>query len=133
FKRPTTELVPKLATGYEISPDAKAFTFHLRPGVKFHSTPGFKPTRDFNADDVVFTFSRFIDPNHPFNKAFPANFIYPQNLGLAKLIDGIDKLDDHTVRFRLKQPNVTFVANFAFAWAGIHSAEYAAQLLKNGR
>lgn len=133
FKRPTTELAPKLATSWEISPDAKSFTFKLRPGVKFHTTAWFKPTRDFNADDVLFTFQRFIDPNQPFNKAFAANFVYPNNLGLAKLIDGIDKLDDHTVRFRLKQPNVTFLANFAFAWAGIHSAEYAAQLLKQGQ
>ncbi|MGQ3054135.1 MAG: ABC transporter substrate-binding protein [Roseateles sp.] len=133
FKRPTTELAPKLATSYEIAPDAKSVTFKLRPGVKFHSTPWFKPTRDFNADDVLFTFQRFIDTNHPFNQAFPANFIYPQNLGLAKLIAGIDKLDDRTIRFRLHQPNVTFVANFAFAWAGIHSAEYAAQLLKAGK
>lgn len=152
FKRPTTELMPKLATSWEISPDAKSFTFHLRPGVKFHSTPWFKPTRPLNADDVLFTFTRFIDPNTPderraapsssaplgglgaqFNKAFPAVFVYPQNLGLAKLIDGIDKVDDLTVRFRLKQPNVTFVANFAFAWAGIQSAEYAAQLLKDGK
>lgn len=133
FKRPTTELAPKLATSWEISPDAKSFTFKLRPGVKFHSTPWFKPTRALNADDVIFTFSRFIDPNHPFNKAFPANFIYPQNLGLAKLIAGIDRVDDLTVRLRLHQPNVTFIANFAFAWAGIHSAEYAAQLLKAGK
>jgi peptide/nickel transport system substrate-binding protein/dipeptide transport system substrate-binding protein len=133
FKRPTTELTPKLATSWEISPDAKTFTFKLREGVKFHTTPWFKPTRDFNADDVLFTFSRFIDPNHPFNKAFPASFIYPQNLGLAKLIEGIDKIDDRTIRFRLRQPNVTFVANFAFAWAGIQSAEYGAQLLKEGK
>ncbi|MFT7722751.1 MAG: ABC transporter substrate-binding protein [Roseateles sp.] len=133
FKRPTTELAPKLATSWEIAPDARSITFRLRPGVKFHSTPWFQPTRDFDADDVVFTFTRFIDPNHPFNKAFPASFIYPQNLGLAKLIAGIDKLDAHTVRFRLTQPNVTFVANFAFAWAGIQSAEYAAQLLKAGK
>lgn len=133
FKRPTTELQPKLAISWEISPDAKSFTFKLREGVKFHSTPWFKPTRDFNADDVLFTFQRFIDPNHPFNKAFPVNFIYPQNLGLAKVIEGIDKLDDRTIRFRLRQPNVTFVATFAFAWAGIQSAEYAAQLLKTGK
>lgn len=133
FKRPTTELIPKLATSWEISPDAKTFIFKLRDGVKFHSTPWFRPTRDLNADDVLFTFQRFIDPNHPFNKAFPANFIYPQNLGLAKLIEGIDKIDDRTIRFRLRQPNVTFVANFAFAWAGIQSAEYAAQLLKEGK
>jgi len=133
FKRPTTELAPKLATSWEISPDAKAFTFKLRTGVKFHSTPWFKPTRDFNADDVVFTFSRFIDPDTPFNRAFPATFVYPQNMGLAQLIAGIDRLDEHTVRFRLKQPNVTFIANFAFAWAGIQSAEYAAQLLRDGK
>jgi peptide/nickel transport system substrate-binding protein/dipeptide transport system substrate-binding protein len=133
FKRPSTELAPRLATSWEISPDARSFTFKLRQGVKFHSTPWFKPTRDFNADDVLFTFNRFIDPNQPFNKAFPANFVYPQNLGLAKLIEGIDKLDEHTVRFRLRQPNVTFIANFAFAWASIQSAEYAAQLLKAGK
>jgi ABC-type transport system substrate-binding protein len=133
FKRPSTELVPRLATSWEISPDAKSFTFKLREGVKFQSTPWFKPTRDFNADDVLFTFQRFIDPNTPFNKAFTVNFVYPQNLGLAKLIEGIDKLDARTIRFRLRQPNVTFVANFAFAWAGIQSAEYAAQLLKAGQ
>ena len=133
FKRPSTELVPRLATSWEISPDAKSFTFKLREGVKFQSTPWFKPTRDFDADDVLFTFQRFIDPSTPFNKAFSVNFVYPQNLGLAKLIEGIDKLDARTIRFRLRQPNVTFVANFAFAWAGIQSAEYAAQLLKSGQ
>ncbi len=133
FKRGTTEIEPQLASSYTISPDAKTFTFTLRKGVKFQTTPYFKPTREFNADDVMFTFERFIDPNTPFNKAFPANFIYPQNLGLAKLLDGIDRVDEHTVRFRLKAPNVTFVANFAMAWAAIQSAEYGAQLLKEGK
>ena len=68
------------------------------------------------------TFQRFIDPHQPFNKAFPVNFIFPQNLGLAKLIEGIDKIVDRTVRFRLRQPNVTFMAKLTFAWAGIQSA-----------
>jgi len=133
FKRGTTELEPQLASSYTVSPDAKTFTFTLRKGVKFHTTPYFKPTRALNADDVMFTFERFINPNNAFNKAFPANFIYPQNLGLTKLLDGIDKVDEHTVRFRLKAPNVTFAANFAMAWAAIHSAEYGAQLLKEGK
>ena len=157
FKRGTTELEPQLASSVTISPDAKTFTFTLRRGVKFHTTPYFKPTREFNADDVMFTFERFIDPQQPderraapsssnplggqsqsdlgakFNKVFPANFIYPQNVGLSKLLDGVDKVDEHTVRFRLKAPNVTFAANFAMAWASIHSAEYGAQLLKEGK
>lgn len=133
FKRGSTELEPALATSWEIAPDARSITFDLRHGVRFQTTAFFKPTREFNADDVLFTFRRFIDPAHEFNKAFPANFIYPSNLGLSKLIEGIDKLDEHRVRFRLRHPNVTFLANFAMAWAGVHSAEYGAKLLREGR
>jgi dipeptide transport system substrate-binding protein len=44
--------------------------------VKFQKTDWFKPTRDFNADDVLFTFRRMIDPNDPFQKAHPVNFPY---------------------------------------------------------
>lgn len=133
FKRGTTAMEPLLAESYDISPDGRAITFHLRRGVKFQTTAYFKPTRDFNADDVMFTFTRFIDPTTKFNSAFPANFVYPNNLGLTKLLDGIDKLDEHTVRFRLKLPNVAFVTNFAMAWSVIQSAEYAEQLLARGR
>lgn len=128
-----TSLVPRLAERWTVSPDARVFTFSLRRGVKFHRTPGFTPTRDFNADDVLFTFGRFLDPQHPFNRAFPAAFIYPQSLGLAQRVEKLDKLDDHTVRFTLREANVGFAANLAMAFAGIHSAEYAAQLLRQGR
>ncbi|HEY1091487.1 MAG TPA: ABC transporter substrate-binding protein, partial [Burkholderiaceae bacterium] len=133
FKPGSTALIPRLAERYEISPDARQFTFHLRPGVRFHTTPYFKPTRTLNADDVLFTFERFIDPKAAFNQAFPATFVYPQSLGLTHLIAGIDRVDDMTVRFRLREPNVTFAANLAMAWASIHSAEYGAQLLRQGR
>ncbi len=133
FERPGTTLVGRLAERWEVSPDAKSFTFTLRPGVQFQTAPGFKPTRPMNADDVVFTFTRFIDPKHPFNQAFPANFILPNNLGLARRLAGIDKLDERTVRFRLKEPDVTFAALFAYPFAGIQSAEYAAHLLKENR
>jgi peptide/nickel transport system substrate-binding protein/dipeptide transport system substrate-binding protein len=133
FKRGSTELEPSLAESWEISSDARVLTFHVRRGVKFQTTPRFKPTRELNADDVIFTFTRFIDPKTPFNRAFPANFANPNNLGLAKLLAGIDKLDDYTVRFRLHEPNVAFAANFAMSWSAILPAEYAAQLLREGR
>lgn len=58
FKAGTTELEPGLAESWDVSEDGKTYTFHLRKGVKFHSSKDFKPTRDFNADDVVFTFDR---------------------------------------------------------------------------
>ncbi|MFM2399434.1 MAG: hypothetical protein RL341_1591 [Pseudomonadota bacterium] len=133
FERGSTKLVPLLATAWTVSPDARVFTFALRKGVKFHAAPYFKPTREFSADDVLFTFGRFINPKHPYNIAFPALFVYPQGLGLAQMIQKLEKLDAHTVRFTLTSPNVTFVSYFAFAFAGIHSAEYAQQLLAQGK
>ena len=133
FQRGGTALEPALATSWTISPDAREFTFTLREHVRFHTRPWFTTTRAFNADDVLFTFGRFLDREHPFNKAFPANFIYPQNLGLAKAIAKMEKLDDRTVRFTLTRPNVTFVTWFAMAFAGIQSAEYGQQLLREGQ
>ncbi len=58
FKAGTTELVPSLAESWEVSEDGKVYTFHLRKGVKFQSNKYFKPSRDFNADDVIFSFMR---------------------------------------------------------------------------
>ncbi len=133
LERGTSNLKPELATAWTVSPDATTFTFTLRQGVKFQTTPWFKPTRSFDADDVLFTFRRLIDPTLPYNKAFPATFVYPQSLGLAQMIDSIDRVDDHTVRFRLHSANVNFLSYFAASFAAIHSAEYAAQLLRTGR
>src|SRR5260370_31132492 len=58
FKRGTTDLVPGLAESWDIADDGKTITVHLRKGVKFHSTKHFKPTRGFNADDVLVSFDR---------------------------------------------------------------------------
>jgi dipeptide transport system substrate-binding protein len=58
FDRIGSRFEPDLAERWEISPNGLVYTFHLRRGVKFHTTPWFKPTRDFNALDVLFTFER---------------------------------------------------------------------------
>jgi ABC-type transport system substrate-binding protein len=131
--RASGTLRPELATAWAVSPDAKTFTFTLRRGVAFHSTPYFSPTRTFNADDVLFTFARMTDAQHPFHLAFPATYVYAESLGLAKMIAGVDRVDEHTVRFRLSAPNVTFLNYLAMSFSGMHSAEYAAQLMKQGR
>ena len=132
FERGGTLAQPGLATSWDISDDGRTYTFHLRPGVKFHTTDYFKPSREFNADDVVFTFQRMLDKNHPFRKAYPSEFPYFTDMGMDKNITKVEKVDDMTVRFTLDKVDAAFIQNMAMHFASIHSAEYADQLLKAG-
>src|SRR5690606_33743451 len=65
FAPGSTETLPGLAESWETSDDGMEITFHLRQGVKFHTTPWFTPTREFNADDVIFSFLRQQDKSSP--------------------------------------------------------------------
>ncbi|KTS96799.1 peptide ABC transporter substrate-binding protein [Pseudomonas oryzihabitans] len=133
FQRGGTTLEPGLATSWDVSADGKTYTFHLRQGVKFHTTDYFTPTRDFNADDVVFTFQRMLDKEQPFRKAYPTEFPYFTDMGLDQNIAKVAKVDDRTVVFTLNQVDAAFAADLAMSFASIQSAEYAAQLLKEGK
>lgn len=130
FERGGTRALPALATEWEVSDDGLTYTFKLRPGVKFHTTDYFEPTREFNADDVLFTFQRMLDKNHPFRKAYPSEFPYFTDMGMDENIAKIEKLDDLTVRFTLNHVDAAFIQNLAMNFAAIHSAEYANQLLE---
>src|SRR5580698_6737074 len=133
FERGGTKVEPGLAEKWDVSPDGLTYTFHLRHGVKFQTTAYFKPTRELNADDVLFTFNRMLDPNQPFRKAYPATFPYFTDMGLDKLIAKVEAVDPYTVKFTLNQVNAPFIQNMAMEYASIQSAEYADQLLKAGK
>ncbi|MEW6704843.1 MAG: ABC transporter substrate-binding protein [Pseudomonadota bacterium] len=134
FKPGTTEVVPGLAEKWEISPDGLTYTFHLRKGVKFHTTPWFKPTRDLNADDVVWSINRVNDKNHPAHGVAKNGYVYWEGMGMSKLIKSVEKVDAHTVRITLTRPEAPFLADMAMEPIGsIYSAEYGEQLLKAGK
>jgi dipeptide transport system substrate-binding protein len=132
FERGGTRVVPGLAERWDISPDGKTYTFHLRHGVKWHSNRVFKPTRDFNADDIVFSFERQWKENHPFFKVTSSNHSYFNDMGLPALLKSVEKLDDHTVRVTLKEPEAPFLADLAMEFAAIQSKDYADAMLKAG-
>ena len=131
FSRGSTQVEPGLAESWTVSPDGKVFTFKLRKGVKFHSgVNGFKPSRDFNADDVMFSLERQWKPDHPYAKVSGGKYDYFADMGLNDDVAAIEKLDAMTVKITLKKPNVTMLANLAMDFASIHSAEYADMLAK---
>jgi dipeptide transport system substrate-binding protein len=131
-ERGTTTLQPALAEGVEVSDDGKTYTFHLRQGVKWQTAQGFTPSRDFNADDVVFSFERMRDPEHPYHKIGGGSYEYFSGSGLADLVTAVEKVDDHTVRFTLKNPDATFMPVLSQDFASILSAEYADQMMAAG-
>jgi dipeptide transport system substrate-binding protein len=133
FAPGSTKVIPALAQSWDISADGLAYTFHLRPGVKFQRTDYFTPTRTFNADDVLWSFRRQLDPAHPWNRLAPRGFPYAQSMGLPGLIERVEKVDDLTVRFTLRHPEAPFLADLAMGFASIYSAEYADLLLAAGK
>ncbi|AMG30568.1 ABC transporter substrate-binding protein [Grimontia hollisae] len=132
FERGTTNIVPGLAESWTVSDDGLSYTFKLREGVKFHTTKNFKPTRDFNADDVIFSFMRQKDENHPYHKVSGGSYEYFNAMEMGGLIDTIEKVDDYTITFTLTRPEAPFIANLAMDFASIMSAEQADQMLKAG-
>ena len=132
FDAQAGKLVPSLAQSWSVSPDGLEYTFKLRPGVKFHTTAYFTPTRELSAEDVRFSFERMLDPANAWHKIAQSGFPHAQSLQLPQLIKKIETPDAQTVRFTLAHPDSTFLPALSMGFASIYSAEYADKLLKAG-
>ncbi len=132
FERGTTKIGPGLAESWDISEDGKKYTFHLRKGVKFHTTKNFTPTRDFNAEDIVFSFMRQLKADHPYHKVSGGSYEYFNGMSMPDLLIEVKKVDDYTVEFLLNRPEAPMIANLGMDFASIHSAEYAHKMMAAG-
>ena len=81
---------PGLATHWE-TPNDRTYIVYLRRGVLFHDG------HELSANDVVYTFDSFLDPN----------FVSPRKGAYAPL-ESVRALDQYTVEFKLKQPFGSF-------------------------
>ena len=89
FERGSAKVVPGLAESWEITEGGTVITFKLRKAVKFHSSATFKPTRDFNADDVHWTFNRQWKPDHPFAKVSGGKYDYFSDMKMGTLMKSL--------------------------------------------
>jgi cationic peptide transport system substrate-binding protein len=130
FKGDNNELGPGIARSWHVTRDGKKITFYLRKDVEFHQTNYFSPTRKLNADDVLFSFNRVLDPEHPFYYVSGGDYPFFQGVKFAELVEKVEKINNYTVRFILKRNDSSFLANLATDYAIILSAEYGQQLNK---
>lgn len=126
------EIEPALAESWEILDGGKTYVLNLRRHVAFHRTRDFRPTRDMNAGDVVFSFMRQLDEKHPWHKVSGHKYRYFAGMGLPTLIDSVTATGEYTVTFRLNRPSASFLAVLAMDFASILSAEYADAMMAAG-
>jgi peptide/nickel transport system substrate-binding protein len=93
-----SELVPDLATSWNVSPDGKVYTFNLREGVKF--TDG----TDFNSSAVVYSFERLKTLGQG-----PSWFIVTP-------VQDVTAPNAYTVTFTLTDDYTDFLARIAAGW-----------------
>jgi peptide/nickel transport system substrate-binding protein len=102
--RPTEDgrsVEPSLAQSWDISADGKTYTFHLRPGVKFHDGS------PVTAEDVKFSVERAA-----FLKASQWSFIFTG-------FKSMEVVDAHTVRAHLSAPRAPFLSDVALFAASV--------------
>ncbi len=134
FTPGATAVEPGLAESWTVSADGKTIAFKLRAGIKVHvGVNGFTPTRDLNADDVIWSFERMWKADHPFAKVSGGAYDYFNDMSMPDLLASITKgANDLEVIFQLNKPNAPIIANLAMDFAAIHSAEYAKYLMDKG-
>ncbi len=126
------KMTPALATDWDISDDELVYTFTLRKEVHFHHSQHFIPKRNFNADDVLFSFNRIIDNNHPYHHISKMGYPFFESIGFADQVEYIEKINDYKIAFHLKHKDASFLANLGTGFSIILSKEYADQLLQAG-
>lgn len=110
---PQNEIENDLADDIKISDDRRTYTVHIHPDARFHDdTP-------VMADDVVFTFQKITNPS----------IKSPRRGNLEGV--AVEKVDEQTVSFTLKQPYTPFIYNLTIGilpkhiWKNVSDDEFS--------
>ena len=114
-------IVPDIATRWDLSNDERTFTFHLRNDVKFHDG------KLVTAHDFKFSMERALDPTTESTVAdLYLNDIVGASAklkGTANSVSGIRVLDDYTLEITIDAPKPYFLAKLTYSTAFVVDQE----------
>lgn len=101
------EPVPELADRWEISPDGLTYTFHINTKAKWQDGV------PLTAKDVAFSYKLYASKDIPvtyYSRITSIKGVVDYHAGKTDSIEGVQVVDDQTVRFVLSAPNAAFLA-----------------------
>jgi dipeptide transport system substrate-binding protein len=128
----TSNVIPALAESWTVSDEGLRYTFKLRHGVKFQSSDKWHPTREMNADDVVFSFTRQFDKSNPYYSVNGTSDYETFGDILAPVLKSVTRVSDDTVQFDLKQPSASMLSGLTVQSFAVWPKEYADAMMKAG-
>jgi len=111
---PEGQYVPAIAERWDVNEDGTVWTFYLRDDVRFHNG------REVKAGDFAYSFKRVLDPNTASPRVWVLDRIKGAtafNSGEVQDVEGIEVLDDYTLRITLEEPFAPFLGLMAMSSA----------------
>jgi oligopeptide transport system substrate-binding protein len=112
---PENKLAPALAEKWDVGNGGRSYTFHIRPGVKFHNG------RALTSEDLAYSIKRSLDRK----TGSPVAMVYLNDIvgaaqfhdGTAQDVEGIETPDAQTLRLTIDQPKAYFLAKLTYPTA----------------
>jgi len=114
------EVIPDIASSWDVSPDSRTYTFHLREGIKWSDG---KP---FTADDTMFYFEDVLT-----DKVLTPSGLPPVIFRQGNVPVKAEKVDQYTVKYTFAQPNGLFLQQLALVgyFQGFMPKHYFSKLI----
>jgi peptide/nickel transport system substrate-binding protein/oligopeptide transport system substrate-binding protein len=107
---------PAIAARWVVSADGRTYTFHLRPGVRFHNG------RAVTGEDFRYSFERLLHPETRSERTWILEKLRGARefmAGKARRVAGIEVRGPHTLQLTLERPFAPFLALLAYPAASV--------------